>query len=418
MLALLVVLFIAELWVIVLVASAIGVLETVGLLIAITIIGIWLVKRQGVAVLGRLQNTIADGRVPHRELVDGFLILAAGVLLIPPGFITDAVGLALLLPPVRIGIRALLMRSFRRRGSFAVRVIDGFGRRVDYRDVESRESRSGDVRFPEPGTVVGPAHADRLSSSVDDTGIGPRARGGDRRRRARRPSRSRGLHGPPHVAAVFSPGAHVFPGGAVDPEDRSVGLEQRCDGLDDATASAILDVPAGGLGYFVAAARECFEEAGLLLARHDGELVADADLYRHHRDALNAGERSMLEVCVAESLTLAVDLLMPFGHWITPVGPPRRFDTRFFVAPAPPWTGPEPRRLGDDRKDRGCGPIDVLAAADRGHVDLIEPTRHTLSALTEHAAVDDVFAAEVGRAIHVTALPTGAFPAAFHGGPP
>jgi 8-oxo-dGTP pyrophosphatase MutT (NUDIX family) len=62
------------------------------------------------------------------------------------------------------------------------------------------------------------------------------------------------------VAAVFSPGAHVFPGGAVDPEDRSVGLEQRCDGLDDATASAILGVPAGGLGYFVAAARECFEE--------------------------------------------------------------------------------------------------------------------------------------------------------------
>jgi UPF0716 protein FxsA len=156
MLALLVVLFIAELWVIVQVAFAIGVLETVGLLIAITIIGVWLVKRQGVAVLVRLQRTLAEGRVPHRELVDGFLILAAGILLIPPGFITDAVGIALLVPPIRIGIRELLMRSFRKRSSIAVRVIDGFGRRVDYRDVGSRESRSGDVRFPEPGQGGGP----------------------------------------------------------------------------------------------------------------------------------------------------------------------------------------------------------------------------------------------------------------------
>src|SRR4051794_36778901 len=135
------------------------------------------------------------------------------------------------------------------------------------------------------------------------------------------------------VDAVFSPGAHVFPGGALDPEDRTVEIEFRCDGLDDATASAMLGVPAGGLGYFVAAARECFEEAGMLLARRDGDLLTDADVYRVHRDALNAGERSLLEICVGESLTLAVDLLLPFGHWITPIGPPRRFDTRFFVAP-------------------------------------------------------------------------------------
>jgi len=148
MLALLVVLFIAELWVMIQVASAIGVLETILLLIAITIVGIWVVKRQGVAVLVRLQNTIADGRVPHRELVDGFLILAAGILLIPPGFITDAVGIALLLPPVRAGIRAWFMRSLRRRGSIAVRVVDGFGRRIDYRDVSSRERDQGGGTAP------------------------------------------------------------------------------------------------------------------------------------------------------------------------------------------------------------------------------------------------------------------------------
>ena len=104
----------------------------------------------------------------------------------------------------------------------------------------------------------------------------------------------------------------------------------------------------------------------------------------------------MLEVCIAESLTLAVDLLMPFGHWITPVGPPRRFDTRFFVAPAPP--GQDPSHDGwETTEGRWMRPVDVLAEADRGHVDLIEPTRHTLSALTEYQLVDDLFATEVAE---------------------
>ena len=69
------------------------------------------------------------------------------------------------------------------------------------------------------------------------------------------------------VAAVFSPGAHVFPGGAVDQEDRLVELELRCDGLDDATASVILGVPTGGLGYFVAAARGVLRRSGTAAGR-------------------------------------------------------------------------------------------------------------------------------------------------------
>jgi UPF0716 protein FxsA len=161
MLALLVVLFIAEIWVIVVVASHIGVLETIGLLFLVTVIGVWLVKRQGVAVLGRLQATIDQGRVPHRELVDGFLILVAGILLIPPGFITDAIGLLLLLPPVRMGIRAMLMRSFRRRTSFAVRIVDGLGRRVDYRDVGSRDVGSRDPGNPPDGEPRDPGDVGR-----------------------------------------------------------------------------------------------------------------------------------------------------------------------------------------------------------------------------------------------------------------
>ena len=135
----LIVLAIAELWVMVEVAGAIGILQTVGLLILIAFVGFWLVKRQGLAVLRRLQTTLDEGRLPHREVVDGFLVLLAGILLIPPGFITDAIGLMLLLPPVRAVVRGMLMRSFGRRTSLAVRVVGGVGRRVDFRDVRSRD---------------------------------------------------------------------------------------------------------------------------------------------------------------------------------------------------------------------------------------------------------------------------------------
>jgi len=146
MIALLVVWFIAELWVLIEVASRIGVLETVALVVLMPILGIWMVKRAGVAVFRRVQATLDSGGVPHREVIDGFLLLVAGVLLIVPGFISDAVGLLLLIPPIRVGVRSMLLRSFRRRTSFAFRFVDGMGRRIDIRDVPSRDIT--DVREP------------------------------------------------------------------------------------------------------------------------------------------------------------------------------------------------------------------------------------------------------------------------------
>jgi UPF0716 protein FxsA len=139
MLALLVVLFIAELWVMVQVAVQIGVLNTIALLVLMPVLGIWLVKRAGLAVFRRLHATVEAGGVPHREVVDGFLLLFAGLLLIVPGFITGAIGLLLLLPPVRAAVRTALVRSLRKRTSFAFRVVDGMGRRVDIRDVGYRD---------------------------------------------------------------------------------------------------------------------------------------------------------------------------------------------------------------------------------------------------------------------------------------
>jgi UPF0716 protein FxsA len=106
---------IAELAVIIQVGHAIGVLETIFLMIAVSVVGAWLVRREGIGVWRRAQRQIEGGSVPGRELVDGALILFAGALLLTPGFLSDCVGVLLLLPPVRAGARALVIRRLRRR---------------------------------------------------------------------------------------------------------------------------------------------------------------------------------------------------------------------------------------------------------------------------------------------------------------
>jgi UPF0716 protein FxsA len=148
---------IVELAVIVMVAGKIGVLDTLALLILLSFVGAWVCKREGLAVLRRLQQTVAEGRTPHKEVVDGFLILLGGALLLAPGFVSDVFGLLLLLPPVRIVVRTMLLASFRRRGSFAIRIVDGVGSRVDLgrnrvHDVTARDASAGDVRPRPPGT--------------------------------------------------------------------------------------------------------------------------------------------------------------------------------------------------------------------------------------------------------------------------
>lgn len=133
-------------------------------------------------------------------------------------------------------------------------------------------------------------------------------------------------------------GASVFPGGGVDPQDRL--LHPLCVALDDATASGRLALPADGLDFYVAAVRECFEEAGLLFADGaDGRPVRLDSLADQEVAALRAtteeGAESLLGLCAERGWRLAVDRLAYFAHWLTPPGMPRRFDTRFFVALAP-----------------------------------------------------------------------------------
>ena len=119
MVGLLVALFIvvplAELAVIIRVGQAIGVLDTIVALLLLSMAGAWLVKREGMAVWVRFRRQVEAGIVPGREIADGVMILLAGALLLAPGFLTDIVGILLLLPPVRAAVRAAALHRAARR---------------------------------------------------------------------------------------------------------------------------------------------------------------------------------------------------------------------------------------------------------------------------------------------------------------
>ncbi|MCE2524706.1 MAG: FxsA family protein [Acidimicrobiia bacterium] len=106
---------VAEIFFIIRVARDLGIAETIGLLVAVTLAGAWLVRRSGLGVLRQIQERLARGEIPGKELVDGLLILVGGLLMLTPGFLTDAVGLLLLVPPTRLALRALLIRRYSKR---------------------------------------------------------------------------------------------------------------------------------------------------------------------------------------------------------------------------------------------------------------------------------------------------------------
>ena len=155
-----------------------------------------------------------------------------------------------------------------------------------------------------------------------------------------------------HAGTAFR-GAHVFPGGRVDASDGQADSSW-CDGIDHAQRQlADLTVP-DAVSFHVAAVRELFEEAGVLLARRPaGGYVALADADAQHRfagyrGAVHGGGRTLCSIAEDESLRIALDALLLFSHWVTPPLPieGRRFDTRFFMTRVPPGQVP----AHDDRE--------------------------------------------------------------------
>jgi UPF0716 protein FxsA len=111
---------IVELYVIVQVAQGVGILNTIGLLLVVSVVGAWLCKREGIGVLRRIRTSLDRYEIPTRELVDGGLVLFAGALMLTPGFVTDCLAVLLLLPPTRVPIRTAVLRALRRRAEFMV----------------------------------------------------------------------------------------------------------------------------------------------------------------------------------------------------------------------------------------------------------------------------------------------------------
>ncbi|HBZ69722.1 MAG TPA: NUDIX hydrolase [Deltaproteobacteria bacterium] len=206
-----------------------------------------------------------------------------------------------------------------------------------------------------------------------------------------------------HQETPFAGGATVFPGGKVHPSDASPALRERCRGAQG-LADAALTVR-------VAAIRESFEECGILLARPHPEAAGDellpaarlADLWKRYRSALERHELSMEELVREEELELACDLLVPFAHWITPEGMPKRFDTYFFIVRAPS----DQVAVHDGHELVGAHwltPAEALADADAGRRSIIFPTRMNLAKLGRSRSAEDAIAAARTHPV-VTVLP-------------
>jgi UPF0716 protein FxsA len=158
---------IAELYVLIQIGEAIGVLQTIALLILDSVLGAALMRSQGRAAWMRFNAALAEGRVPGREVMDGALVIFGGALLLTPGFLSDILGLILLLPPTRAIVRRVLVRRFAGRvattaASGAQARIFGLGARPP-RDpgpaAGSRRVRHDDV-VDSPATDVDPRHSD------------------------------------------------------------------------------------------------------------------------------------------------------------------------------------------------------------------------------------------------------------------
>ena len=205
-----------------------------------------------------------------------------------------------------------------------------------------------------------------------------------------------------HANSAFAAGVWVFPGGRVDAADAIEGLRGADTGPADEDASRRVGVPAGGRAFWVAAARECFEECGVLLATDaatgnplDPAGSAMAGRLAQWRRELLAGRATLAQVLDAEGLDLSLGAVHLVARWITPPGPPRRFDTRFFVAAAPP--GQVPSNDTNETVDLvWTRPGTVFERVRAGEIEAMRPTLAQLRSLEAFPDTAAVLAATAG----------------------
>lgn len=212
-----------------------------------------------------------------------------------------------------------------------------------------------------------------------------------------------------HIESDFVGGAFVFPGGKVDAADRRLPPE-RWTGLDQVTVERMGGDEDLALGLHVAAVRETFEEAGVLLARrHDGGRVdVDDPSFAEARRRLASRDerwdwRPWLE---HERLVLDLGALGWWSWWVTPEGAPKRYDTRFFVALASEGDAPDHDRV-ETTDSRWITPQEALAAARGRRANVVYPTRKNLERLADFDTADAAWrAAREGRVDTRRIVPT------------
>lgn len=194
------------------------------------------------------------------------------------------------------------------------------------------------------------------------------------------------------VQSEFMPDVYVFPGGSVMPDDRS---------LEENPALCRFVAPSStdpeertrlGSGLRAAAIRELFEEANVLLAYQNERILSvgadSVPRFEAYRRTLNERKGSLSSIVQAEQLVLATDALVYFSHWITPEGLPKRFDTHFFLAFAPP----EQEALYDQLETSDgmwCQPSEMIARFQRGEAPVAFPTFHQLRDLSAFNSVQE-----------------------------
>jgi len=198
-----------------------------------------------------------------------------------------------------------------------------------------------------------------------------------------------------HEGSVFMGGAYVFPGGRVDAADRD-GDPSWCDGIEHAVAQLAGVDRADAIAYHVAAARELFEEAGVLVARiAAGEIISLAgdahERFKQYRSDVHSSASTFRAVMEREGLRLAFDALVVLAHWVTPPIDTRQFDTRFFVTRVPPNQWP-----AHDQTETTHGlwltPARAIAEATNGDIVLPPPTWTTLRELERFTSVEAALA--------------------------
>lgn len=188
--------------------------------------------------------------------------------------------------------------------------------------------------------------------------------------------------------AAFAPSAWVFPGGRVDPDDvLAPDVSHVLHGLDDAAASAALGVSGNGRAWWLAGLRETLEESGLLIGAGD----ALTDAVDAIRTAVHDDAGALVSALVDNDVRLDLNELVDVGQFITPVGPPRRFDARFFVALAP--TDQEASHDEEEVVEhRWIRPADAIVQWRAGDFPIMSVTHRMLACLARYESSAEVMA--------------------------